>query len=144
MLRLSKKIEYALLAVQYLAQREGSCVSAKEMAEAYNLSFELISKVLQSLIKTGFVVSRQGSQGGYTLAKKAAQISVADVMYAIEGKKNLVECGDGEADCTCYVSEKCTIKDPLQLLQEKIDATLNSMTIAEMVFKSPSELRVIQ
>jgi Rrf2 family protein len=144
MLRLSKKIEYALLAVQYLAQREGSWVSAKEMAEAYNLSFELISKVLQSLIKTGFVVSRQGSQGGYTLAKKAAQISVADVMYAIEGKKKLVECGDGEPTCTCYVSEKCTIKDPLQLLQEKIDATLNSMTIAEMVFKNPSELRVIQ
>jgi len=144
MLRLSKKIEYALLAVQYLAQREGSWVSAKEMAEAYNLSFELISKVLQSLIKTGFVVSRQGSQGGYTLAKKAAQISVADVMYAIEGKKKLVECGDSEPACTCYVSEKCTIKDPLQLLQEKIDATLNSMTIAEMVFKNPSELRVIQ
>jgi len=133
LIRLSKKVEYALLAVQYIAQREGSVVSAKEIAEAYNLSFELVSKVLQSLIKAGFVRSYQGAQGGYTLTRRSSEISVGDVVVAAEGKKkSIVECA-GDDHESCYIQEKCTIRHPLAKIQEKIDSALYSMSISEMI-----------
>jgi Rrf2 family protein len=131
MLRLSKRVEYGLIAMQHIAGRAGAVVSAKEISEQYSISFELLSKVLHRLSKAGCLVSLQGVQGGYILAQSAADISVANIINAVEGRQNIVECTNESEGCTCQA--KCTIKSPMEKLQAKIDNVFQSMTIAEMI-----------
>ena len=78
MLRLSKKADYALIALKDLAAADiGASSSAREIAERYNVPVELMAKVLQKLAKVGLVASHHGTRGGYQLARPAMQISVA-------------------------------------------------------------------
>jgi len=132
MLRLSKRIEYGLLAVQFIATRNGATATVKEIAEQHNISFELLAKVLSALSKSGFLISYQGSQGGYSLAIPAELVTVADIIAVVEGRQNIVDCTYGVIDCNCAAFHTCTIKSPMQLLQERIDDVFRSMTIAEL------------
>ena len=86
MLRLSKKADYALIAMKHLALRgpDGSA-SAREIAEQYDIPIELMAKVLQRLARRGLLISTQGTRGGYRLSKSTASISVADIIEAIDG-----------------------------------------------------------
>jgi Rrf2 family protein len=132
MLRLSKKVEYALLALQYMSQHEDNVCSVKEMAERFNISFELLAKVLSTLSKSEIVQSIQGVRGGFTLRRPARLVSIKDVVDAIEhDRATLVECS-GDDNCGCYAEENCTIKHPLMRLQTMIDNTLDSMTVEDL------------
>ena len=80
MLRLSKKADYALIAMKHLAMRPDSAsASAREIAEQYDIPIELMAKVLQRLARRGLLTSHQGTRGGYRLGRPTALISVADV-----------------------------------------------------------------
>src|ERR1700730_19038114 len=93
MLRLSKKADYALIAMKHLAMRgDRGSSSAREIAEQYDIRIELMAKVLQRLVRRGLLVSHQGTRGGYQLARMPAQISVADVIHAIEGPVAVTAC----------------------------------------------------
>ncbi len=142
MLRLSKRIEYGLLAVQYIAVRRGEIVRAKEIAEWYGISFELVAKVLHALSKSRITVSHQGTQGGYTLARTADLITIADVITGVEGKQNIVDCAVNDIDCCCVAFNNCTIRKPMQALQKRIDALFHSMTIAETISYSAETISV--
>ena len=133
MIRLSKRVEYGLIAMQHIAGRAGVVVSAKEIAEQYSISFELLSKVLHRLSKSGFLASYQGVQGGYILSQPANIISVANIIDAVEGKQSIVECSHEMIGCSCRSLPSCTIKSPMEKLQIKIDNVFQSMTIAEMI-----------
>ena len=77
MLRLSKKADYALMAVRHLALQDGlTSTSAREIAEQYDIPIELMAKVLQRLVRTGLLISTQGTRGGYALGRCASLISV--------------------------------------------------------------------
>lgn len=132
MLKISKRIEYALLAVQEMARQQGSIVSAKDIAERFDISFTLLAKVLQQLVHAGYVRSYHGVHGGYELAVDSNRLSVADVMVAVDGRKSaLVECQD-EGDHACASLGTCTIREPLAVLQERITSTFASMTVQEL------------
>src|ERR1019366_780593 len=101
MLRLSKKADYALIAMKHLAVRgDHASSSAREIAELYGVPIELMAKVLQRLVRRGLLASQQGTRGGYHLARTPGQISVADVIQAIEGPVMVTACstddGPGE------------------------------------------------
>jgi Rrf2 family protein len=131
MLRLSKKADYALIAMKHLAQKGGApSTSAREIAEQYDIPIELMAKVLQRLVRTGLLVSTQGTRGGYTLSRPSAAISVADVIQAIEGPFTVTACSSDNNDCEQY--GKCSIRDPLWQIRERIVAALGTVTIAEM------------
>ena len=131
MLRLSKKADYALMAMKHLAQAGGApSTSAREIAEQYDIPIELMAKVLQRLVRTGLLVSTQGTRGGYILSRAAATISVADVIQAIEGPFTVTACSTEKNDCEQY--GKCNIRDPLWQIRERIVAALGTVTIAEM------------
>jgi Rrf2 family protein len=86
MLRLSKKTDYALLALQYLASKAPSGVaSARAIAERFDIPLELLAKVLQQLAHHRLVAAHKGMHGGYHLARPSRAISVADVVHAIDG-----------------------------------------------------------
>jgi Rrf2 family protein len=131
MLRLSKKADYALIAMKHLAQKSGGCsTSAREIAEQYDIPIELMAKVLQRLVRTGLLLSTQGTRGGYALSRGAASISVADVIQAIDGPFTVTACSSEKNDCEQY--GKCSIRDPLWQIKERIVDALGTVTIAEM------------
>lgn len=139
MLRLSKKAEYGLMAMQYIAARPGTVVSAKEIADEYGISFELLSKVLQLLMRRDIIQSYKGVNGGYVMLLHPSSVNIADVIHAIEGRSSLVRCTEEstEEPCTCRHYDCCTIRTPMQKIQERLDKVLASMTIAEMMDGTP-------
>ncbi len=139
MLRLSKKVEYSLLALQILARNNDRKLSAKEISEELNISFEFLSKVLQTLMKKGIVVSYQGIKGGYTLHQMPEEISIADVISALDDNSAVVECLSEEDFCGCDRTRDCTIKIPMQKIQKEIDSMLEKTTIADLAFNYQSK-----
>ena len=132
MLRLSKRVEYGLLAVQDMARRPDTVVSAKDVADRYAISQALLAKVLQQLVRAGVVRSYAGVHGGYALAHDPSSMAIEQVINAIEGASGaLVDCQDAD-DHSCSAHEHCTIKAPLAILQERINATFRSMSLAEL------------
>ena len=139
MLRLSKKADYALIALKDLASCEpGASSSAREIAERYDVPVELMAKVLQRLAKLGMVASHQGTRGGYHLARPATRISVADVIQAIEGPVMVTACSDVDETCDQYA--KCNVRDPLWRLKDRIVQTLRAFTIQELASDEGAEL----
>ena len=135
MLRLSKKADYALMAVRHLALPDGpSSTSAREIAEQYDIPLELMAKVLQRLVRAGLLVSTQGTRGGYTLSRLPGAISVSDVIQAIDGPFMVTACSTDNNDCEQF--SKCSIRDPLWQIRERIASTLDTVTIAEMAAES--------
>ena len=131
MLRLSKKADYALIAMKHLALRAGApSTSAREIAEQYDIPIELLAKVLQRLVRTGLLVSTQGTRGGYTLSRPPKSISISDVIQAIDGPFTVTACTTEKHDCEQY--SKCSVRDPLWQLRERIVAALGTVTLSEM------------
>ena len=132
MLRLSKKADYALMAMKHLAQQGpgGPSTCAREIAEQYGIPIELLAKVLQRLVRTGLLVSTQGTRGGYALSRAAKSISVADIIQAIDGPLTVTACSTEKNDCEQY--SKCSIRDPLWQIRERIVAALGTVTLSEM------------
>ena len=132
MLRLSKKADYALIAMKHLANKDSGPTSscAREIAEHYDIPIELMAKVLQRLVRTGLLVSTQGTRGGYTLSRPSALISVADVVEAIDGPFTVTACSSDKHDCDQF--GKCSVRGPLWQIRERIVQTLGMVTLADM------------
>jgi len=133
MVKLSKKVEYGLIAMRHIAAAQ--CVSsAKEISDRYAISHDLVAKVLQKLAKAGLIVSQQGMNGGYTLARRAADISITDVIDAIEGAASggIVQCLTAD-DGICSIYDNCTIKNPLGKIQHNLHQVFNTMKVSEIV-----------
>jgi Rrf2 family protein len=131
MLRLSKKTDYALMAMKHLAEQEQTySASAREIAEKYDIPVELMAKVLQRLVRHRLLDSTQGSHGGYTLGRLAVSISLVDVIEAIDGPFTITACSTEDNDCDQF--EKCSIRDPLWKIREQIAEALGTVSIAEM------------
>ena len=90
MLRLSKKTDYALLALQYLASPgEPGDVSARAIAQRFEIPAELLAKILQRLAHGGLITAHRGVHGGYRLARSPDAISIADIAQAVDGPASL-------------------------------------------------------
>jgi Rrf2 family protein len=140
LLRLSKKADYALIAMKHLAVRGDRGVpassSAREIAGLYDIPIELLAKVLQRLVRRGLLASHQGTRGGYQLAKGPGQISVGDVIQAIEGPVTVTACSTDDGQCEQYA--KCNVRDPLWKVRERILTALGECTIAELAADVPA------
>jgi len=131
MLRLSKKADYALLAIRHLAAHaEREAVSARELAESYDIPGELLAKVLQKLVRAHLLDSHQGIRGGYGLARPAASMTVADVIQAVDGPLTVTACSEADQSCDQYA--KCNIRDPLWRIKDRIVSALAATSVAEL------------
>ena len=117
MIKISKKTEYAVIAVMDMATTEADqLTTAKDLSVKYNLPRELLGKVLQSLAKQGIISSHQGVKGGYRLALSPDQINFNLIIKAIEGPIHLVDCRI-EDECGCNQLDYCNIKTPMEFIQ---------------------------
>src|ERR1700684_256371 len=132
MLRLTKKADYGLMALKYLAeQTDGSAHSAKDIAEAYHIPPQLLAKILQTLARAGILVSHAGTNGGYALARPAATITTFEVIRAIDGPLFITSCITIHG--ACDLAGHCTIKEPLRKVNDSIKDLLSNIKISELV-----------
>lgn len=133
MIKISKKIENGILALQYIASKQGKLVSAKEIAEKLNIPFDFTSKILQILKNKDIVVSVQGKSGGYKLKRKSNEISVGEIVEALESKTfmSMVECSLQNNDSTCGRTASCSIKHTMSNLQDKLNLIIYSTPLSE-------------
>jgi len=135
MLRLSKKADYALIAMKHLAIRPDAPASAREIAEQYDIPVELMAKVLQRLARRGLLTSHQGTRGGYRLGRSAAIISVADIIQAIDGPMTVTACSVEDENCDQFA--KCSVRDPLWRIRERIVSALTTCSLQEISTATP-------
>jgi FeS assembly SUF system regulator len=142
MLRLSKKADYALMAMKHLAVRtDAASASAREIAEQYDIPIELMAKVLQQLARRGLLTSHQGTRGGYRLSRPTASISVADIIQAIDGPLTMTSCSTEDEQCEQFT--KCNVRDPLWRIKDRIVAALATCSLAEIASDTPVEETVM-
>ncbi len=136
MLRLSKKADYALMAMKHLANRpDAASASAREIAEQYDIPIELMAKVLQRLARRNLLTSHQGTRGGYRLARASSAISVADIIQAIDGPLTVTACSIEAENCGQYA--KCNVRDPLWRIKDRIVAALATCSLQEIAAEPP-------
>jgi Rrf2 family protein len=138
MLRLSKKADYALMAMKHLATRpDAASASAREIAEQYDIPVELMATVLQRLARRGLLTSQQGTRGGYRLSRSTAAISVADIIQAIDGPLTVTACSTEAENCGQF--SKCSVRDPLWRIKDRILSALATCSLAEVSTEPPAE-----
>lgn len=131
MLRFTKSADYGLMAIHYIAVHEGAgAVSAKRIAEEFSIPPELLAKILQRLARERLIASQNGPRGGYVLARRPSEITVGEVVRAIEGPISIVSCLE---DPDCPQLERCNLRRPAQKIQAAISHMLDTMSLAELV-----------
>jgi len=142
MLRLTKKADYGLMALKYLAEQPGAgtespatqsagAQSAKDIAQAYHIPPPLLAKILQTLARAGLLVSHAGTNGGYALARPASQISAFEVIRAIDGPLFITSCITIHGSCD--LAGHCTIKEPLRKVNDSIKELLSNIHISDLI-----------
>lgn len=137
----TRKTDYALVGLASLSeadQADRAPVSVRQIAEQFALPLPLLMNVMKDLNRAGLVESKRGPSGGYILARPATEITIADVINAIEGPVALSACCDEstgeEEDCLgCRLTERCPITGAMQRFNDLVVRFLQRMTVAEMM-----------
>ena len=131
MLRFTKRADYGLMAIHYIAvHEEAGTVSAKRIAGEFRIPPELLAKILQRLAREGLILAQAGPKGGYVLTRRPAAIMVGEVIRALEGPIRIVECYEEASDCPQM--ERCNLRKPVQKIQAAISQMLDTMSLAEL------------
>ena len=136
MLKLSKKTEYAVIAILDMANgRTAGLTTAKTLSQRYNIPRELMGKVLQGLARQGVIVSQQGVKGGYQLTFPLKDINLNKVISAVEGPINLVDCNAAH-DGGCDQLDNCNIKSPMEFIQVELTRFFDGITLQDFKDKA--------
>jgi Rrf2 family transcriptional regulator, cysteine metabolism repressor len=135
MFSFTKRADYALLALSYLASAAvvdpDRLVNTKEISDQYHIPIEMLAKILQVMARSGLVVSHPGPTGGYRLGRNAETISISDVVNSIDGQLGIVHCSNGN-DALCEQFNHCTIRTPLYELEARMNSLLQQISIREI------------
>ena len=130
MLRISKMTDYAIMVMVELHALRGEVVSAHALAERSHLELPTVSKVLKLLVNTGLVDSYRGANGGYSLERNASDISVAEIITAIEGPIAMTECSVEEG--LCAQESICSLRGNWQRISVAVANAMEGVSLAEM------------
>lgn len=145
MFSFTKRADYALLALSYLTaaayDNPDRLVNTKEIAEQFHMPAELLAKIMQILAKHDLVASFPGPTGGYKLLKNPANISIAEVVYIVDGQLGITQCSGGNGS-GCEQFSRCTIRNPLAEIETRMNGLLQQMSIREITTIEPAYKRV--
>jgi Rrf2 family protein len=135
MLKLSKKTEYAIIALTAMRNgNEAKLYTAKELSQKYSIPPEIMGKVMQSLVKNNIIVSHQGVKGGYQLKGNLSDINVISVITAVEGPLQVVDCVSID-ECECNQISSCNIKGPMEMIQNELQNFFNNISLKDLIDK---------
>lgn len=130
MLRIAKLTDYAIVLLTHFARSQRPW-SASELAEESSLPVTTVAKILKMLTKGGILVSQRGKLGGYSLARSARSVSVADVLEVMEGPLYLTECSAKKSQ-QCDLEGGCPVRGHWRRINEAVRRSLDELTLAEM------------
>jgi FeS assembly SUF system regulator len=131
MLRISKLTDYATVILSYLALEPARMVSATQIAKAIHLRTPTVSKILKILAEAHLVTGFRGTEGGYQLARAAQEVTLADVVTAVEGNLAMTECCMSEN--LCSLDSFCTLKTNWKTINKIMLSALAGYTLKDMM-----------
>jgi FeS assembly SUF system regulator len=132
MIKLTRLSDYAVVVLSLLSREQGGVMTAAVLAEKTGIPEPTVAKVLKLLAKQDIVVSTRGVNGGYAMEREAHQVTVADLITALEGPIALTACVDGEPE-DCTLSELCPLRGGWQKVNTAIKTALSSVTLADLL-----------
>ncbi len=143
MLKVSKLTDYGIGLMTSLARRESDeLVAARELSTDSGLPLPTVSKLLKVLTSNELLVSTRGANGGYTLARRPDQITLVDMIEAMEGPLALTECS-GNAACVCELEATCGLKANWNWINQQLLNTLRGITLQNMTGSVARDLRTL-
>ena len=129
---LTPSCQYALRALVYLGRSQpDSLVQTREIASSEGIPQAFLSKILQNLVQNGLVRSQKGPGGGYVLGRPAGQITLRDVLVAVDGVERPEErCLFGNSECNSMVA--CPVHEAWSRVRAQFDETIGSLTVREL------------
>ncbi len=135
MLTLTKKTEYALMALAHLARHDARVCSTREMARHYRIPHALLMNIMKRMTQHDLVTSVRGARGGYRLALPPDCITLAQLIRALEGPVRLVQCADHDGTASgnpCELNGCCSIQPTLLQIHDEFEAFLDTITLARL------------
>ena len=130
MLKITRKVEYALIALRHMQEKEkDELTNAKEIAEQYAMPVELLAKTLQHLAREKIVEAVQGPHGGYRIKKCLEDINMKDFFEKMEGPLGIMDC---YFDSDCMLLPMCNIRTPIQRINESMRSMFENMSVGEI------------
>ena len=128
---MSRKVDYALLILSHLhGKKESAC--AREIADRFGLSRSFVANILKEICHKGFVESHRGVKGGYVLHRPTEEITLADLMDALDDPFHLAECTRTPDDCACDLMPVCPVRGPIAEVHRRIREVLRGVTLTEL------------
>lgn len=136
-MKISTKGRYGLRALVDLAvYSEKGPISINSIAARQNISERYLEQLMAMLKKAGLVKSIRGAGGGYLLAKPTEEISVGDVLRALEGNIEAAACAGLQSDDVCLTADSCVTKYVWQKINDTINETVDEIMIRQLAEES--------
>ena len=133
MLKLNKMTDYAIVCLGMLSRKHGSSMSASELSKSTGLTLYTVQKLLKILVvKSDLISAQRGSQGGYYLNKESTDISVIEIIEALDGPISLTDCVDSSTS-VCETSNICFLGGKWNKVNEIIRKSLNDISLSELL-----------
>lgn len=147
MLSLTRKADYAIVALADLAERGATKSSAREVSGRTGIPQPVLTNILHRLLHSGLLVSTMGSKGGYRISRPPEEITLAQIIDSIEGTFMLTLCCGDEADCSsgnpCELADNCQVKTPLKRVNDSLREFFGKVTLAHLAFENqPIDLQL--
>jgi FeS assembly SUF system regulator len=136
-IRLSKVADYGIVLMTHLARHPGRQQATPEIAAATAVPQPMAGKILKALARAELLASHRGARGGYGLARGAGEITVAEIIEALDGPIALTECIEA-GPRECYIEPLCPARTNWQRINRVIREALDGITLAEMAQAIPS------
>jgi len=140
MLAFTRKIDYALIALTHMAQHFDACNSAREIGNRYGIPLPLLMNILKLMTQQGLARSIRGPRGGYQLALSPKEISLNDIIRAVEGPVQLVQCVEwyqnkqrGKLKTGCELMGTCPVRGTIHRVHAKLVEFLSGISLADVV-----------
>jgi Rrf2 family protein len=138
-MKFSKSTELAIHGLWLLARKRPGLLLIADMAEAQNVSESYLAKIFQKLARKGLVRSTRGKRGGFTLAREPKEISLADIVRAVEASEPLYDCMDESRGCRSRTS--CLLRDVFNEAERRMYKALGETSLADLMTCSNGEAR---
>lgn len=139
MLRMTKQADYGIVLMSHMVRSVKGRFAASELAMANQLPLPTTSKILKLLVREGLLVSHRGIKGGYSLARSPQDISVADMISALDGPIAFTECIE-DTPGVCSQESICRLRSNWQRINQAVRDALESISLAELTHSNPPAL----
>ena len=139
MIRIARLTDYAIVLLTYFARATEQVHTARDLAARSHIPLPTVSKLLKALSHGGLLVSQRGVKGGYSLARRPEEISIAAIIGVIDGPIAMTECS-ALAPGLCELEPVCPVRSNWRRINQAVQGALDGLTLGDMTVPLPQQL----